>query len=83
MYAAEASGGYTRAVFANGCLFQEDTKLEKFFLKQSRYFSINDTVGACEGCLKTLDGKISFVLTASLLLFVTYIIAEAEEVAEE
>jgi hypothetical protein len=30
-----------------------------------------------------LDGKISFVLTASLLLFVTYIIAEAEEIAEE
>jgi hypothetical protein len=28
-----------------------------------------------------LDGKISFVLTVSLLLFVTYIIAEAEEIA--
>jgi hypothetical protein len=28
-----------------------------------------------------LDGKTSFVLTVSLLLFVTYIIAEAEEVA--
>ena len=34
-------------------------------------------------CLKMLDGKTSFVLTVSLLLFVTYIIAEAEEVAGE
>lgn len=30
-----------------------------------------------------LDGKISFVLTVSLLLFVTYIIAGAEEIAEK
>ena len=28
-----------------------------------------------------LDGKTSFVLTVSLLLFVIYIIAEAEEIA--
>ncbi len=34
-----------------------------------------------ERCLKMLDGKTSFVLTVSLLLFVTYIIAEAEEIA--
>jgi hypothetical protein len=30
-----------------------------------------------------LDGKTFFVLTVSLLLFVTYIMAEAEEIAEK
>jgi len=30
-----------------------------------------------------LDGKTSFVLTVSFLLFVTYIIAEAEEIAKK
>jgi len=34
-----------------------------------------------ERYLEMVDGKSSFVLTASLLLFVAYIIAEAEEIA--